>query len=277
VAIRDLKNKQVLITGAGSGIGRAAALAFARRGANILASDIQSPPLESLKCEVEALGVACRIYVVDVASEDAVKAFAEKVETDVGAPHVLVNNAGIGYLGKFLESDLEHWKRILNVNLMGVVHGCRFFLPGMLQAGGVRQVLNLASGAGNFPIPSLAAYSASKFAVSGFSETLRMELIDTPITITTVCPGVINTAIMTRGMHVSPTVPDSQIERLQAYYRTKGCSPDVVAEDMVSSVLKGRTLCLTGPGAALGYHAKRLSTGLTRKAVISAARTMGYL
>ncbi|MBK7686153.1 MAG: SDR family NAD(P)-dependent oxidoreductase [Rhodocyclaceae bacterium] len=277
MAIANLKDKQVLITGAGSGIGRAAAIAFARRGANIVASDIQLGPLEAVKQEIETFGVTCLIYVVDVSNETAIKEFAASVHEKVGAVDVLINNAGIAYFGLFLESDLEHWPRVLNVNVMGVVHGCRYFIPQMIAAGGPRQVLNVASSAGNFPAPSMAAYAASKHAVAGFSEVLKMELADTQIGITTVCPGVINTAIVTTGAGVAPSVPASQIAKLQAYYVAKGCSPDVVAADMVRAVEKGQDICLTGPGAALVFHLKRLSLRLVRMATVVSARRMGYL
>lgn len=277
MAIANLKDKQVLITGAGSGIGRAAAIAFARRGANIVASDIQLGPLEAVKQEIETFGVTCLIYVVDVSNETAIKEFAASVHEKVGAVDVLINNAGIAYFGLFLESDLEHWPRVLDVNVMGVVHGCRYFIPHMIAAGGPRQVLNVASSAGNFPAPSMAAYAASKHAVAGFSEVLKMELADTQIGITTVCPGVINTAIVTTGAGVAPSVPASQIAKLQAYYVAKGCSPDVVAADMVRAVEKGQDICLTGPGAALVFHLKRLSLRLVRMATVVSARRMGYL
>jgi NADP-dependent 3-hydroxy acid dehydrogenase YdfG len=277
MAIRDLKNKHVLITGAGSGIGRASAIAFARRGAHIIASDIQLAPLESVKAEVEALGVSCHIHAVDVSNEAAMKEFAEQVHGRIAAVDVLLNNAGIAFLGLFLESDLAHWPRVMNVNVMGVVYGCRYFIPNMIAAGGARHVLNVASSAGNYPAPSMAAYAASKYAVAGFTEVLKMELFDTQIGITTVCPGVINTAIVTTGAQVAASVPESQIAKLRAHYIAEGCAPEVVAEDIVRAVQKGQDICLTGPSAALVYHVKRISVGLLRKVVIKMAKKIGYL
>ena len=99
MAIADLKQKQVLVTGAASGIGRAAALAFARQGAHIIATDINEAALKAVQCEVETLGVTCRTYAVDVGNEPAMKALADAVHEVVGAPDVLINNAGVGYLG----------------------------------------------------------------------------------------------------------------------------------------------------------------------------------
>lgn len=111
MAIPDLKNKNVLITGAASGIGRAAALAFARHGACIIATDINLDALESVRLEVEALGAPCSIHALDVSSANAVQALAEHLHATQGVLDVLINNAGIGYLGLFLRSDLQHWQR----------------------------------------------------------------------------------------------------------------------------------------------------------------------
>ena len=205
------------------------------------------------------------------------KQFADLMHAKVGAIDVLVNNAGVAYMGLFLHSDLDHWARVLNVNIMGVVHGCRYFIPAMIAAGGQRQVINVASSAGIYPGPSLAAYSASKYAVTGFSEVLKMELKNTGVGVTTVFPGIINTAIVASDADVSPSVPRDQLEKLRAYYRAKGCAPDVVAEDMVRATQKGEDMCLTGPGSAPIYHVKRLSQKLTRRLMMSNAKKIGYL
>jgi NAD(P)-dependent dehydrogenase (short-subunit alcohol dehydrogenase family) len=276
LAIKQLQNKQVLITGAASGIGRASALAFARQGAHIIASDLRLEPLQSLQQEVQALGVNCLIHAVDVSDEAAMQAFAEQVLAQVGAPDVLFNNAGIAYMGKFLDCDLAHWQRIINVNLMGVVHGCYHFVPMMLAAGGPRQVVNVSSTASYAPSPSMASYAASKFAVAGFCDVLRMELAGTPIGVTDVCPGVINTAITASG--AEPSMQQSgQLQRLQDYYIREGCLPDVVANDVVRAVQTGKTLVLTGPYSRLLYHLKRLSRRLLFKITLSTAPKVGYL
>lgn len=277
MAISDLKNKQVLVTGAASGIGRAAVVAFAKRGANIIAADIDLAALDGVKMEVEKLGVSCLTHAVDVSSEAAMKAFADLVHSKVGAVDVLTNNAGIGYLGRFLESDLAHWERVTRINVMGVVYGCYFFIPGMLAAGGDRQVLNVSSSAGNYPSPAMAAYAASKHAVWGLSEVLKMELADTRIGVTTVCPGVINTPIVRARSNISSSVTDAQLAKLQAYYQEEGCSPVVVAEDIVRAVQRGQDMLLSGPYARLIYHVRRISLRLVRTLMTASARKVGYL
>lgn len=275
MAIPQLRNKQVLITGAASGIGRASALAFAREGAHIIASDLRLEPLESLQKEVQALGVNCLIHAVDVSDEAAMQAFAAWVNEQVGAPDVLFNNAGIAYLGKFLDSGLEQWQRVLKVNLMGVVHGCYHFIPLMLAAGGPRQVVNVSSTASYAPSPSMASYAASKFAVAGFCDVLRMELAGSQIGVTDVCPGVINTAITASG--AAPSMQGKQLQRLQDYYIKEGCLPDVVANDVVKAVQTGKTLVLTGPYSRLLYHLKRISRRLLFKITLGTASKVGYL
>lgn len=277
MSIQNLRGTTAVVTGAASGIGRATALLFAREGANIAAADLDRAALERLKAEIESLGVSCLAYPLDVSDEAAVAAFAAAVQQAFGAPHVVVNNAGVGYLGLFLKSDLAHWKRVLDVNVMGVVHGCRYFLPAMAEAGGPRHVLNVASSAGNYAVPSMAAYSASKYAVVGLSEVLKMELAGTGVKVTTVCPGVIDTPIVNLSGNVAASVPERQIARLQAYYKRVGCSPDVVAADMRKAVRDDRDLVLTGPSARLVYQLRRLSLRLVRSVMLRFAHDSGYL
>jgi NAD(P)-dependent dehydrogenase (short-subunit alcohol dehydrogenase family) len=277
MAIRHLKDKVVVVTGAASGIGRETALAFAREGAHIVAADLKPEPLDAVRREVEALGVSCMSWVVDVADEAAMKGFAEAVAARFGAPHVVVNNAGIGFIGPFLASDLAHWKRMLHVNVMGVVHGCYFFLPGMLAAGGPRSLLNVSSSAGNFPSPSMAAYGASKGAVSNFTEVLKMELAGRNVHVATVCPGVVNTQIIRSHLGTSPSVSDATLQKLRAYYDSDGCTPDVIARDMVRAVKRDVDLVLTGPKSRLLYHVRRVSLGLLRALMIRFSRQAGFL
>jgi len=277
MSIRNLREALVVVTGAASGIGRATALAFAREGANIVAADLSDAALAELQAEVEALGVSCLVRRLDVSDAGAVRDFAANVRQEAGVPDVLVNNAGVGYLGPFLRSDLEHWDRVLGVNVMGVVHGCWHFLPMMIDAGGPRHVLNVSSSAGNYPVPTMAAYAASKAAVSGFSEVLKMEMAGTGVRVTTVCPGVINTPIVSSMSNVSPAVPPQQIQRLQAYYRRVGCSADVVAAGMVRAVRDDVDLLLVGPSARLVHHLRRLSLRLVRSVILRFAAESGYV
>ena len=277
MAVPNLRDKQVLVTGAAAGIGREIALSFARSGAHILASDLNASGLATLKLDIEELGRDCRTWIVDVGDESAMREFAVSVNEQVGAVDVLVNNAGIASLGKFLESDLAHWRRVLDVNLMGMVHGCYFFLPAMLAAGGARQVVNVASAAAWAAPCATSAYAASKAAAMGFSEVLMMELSQTSIGVTIVGPGVINTGITQRTPNVSNSISQSQLDKLQAYYQREGVAPDVVGEAVVNAVRRGRELLMVGPYSRLTFHLKRLSPRLLRALTVKDSKEIGFL
>ena len=274
--MKDLKGKWVLVTGAGSGIGLECARAFARRGANLVLSDIDANALERARTGIMTLGVKCLARTCDVTSEAEVAKLAAAVAAEVGAIDVLVNNAGVAFLGSFEDTPLAEWRRVLDVNVLGIVHCTRAFLPAMRRSGGDHRIVNVASLAGFAPAPNMAAYAASKHAVVGLSEVLAMELHDTRISVLVVCPGIINTAIV----HASPfaaTIGEAQVRKLQQYYADHGCHPEVVARDVVRAVERDRTLLFTGPMARIGSTAMRLSRRLARRLTIVSARQSGYL
>ena len=277
MSMKNLAGKNVLITGAGSGIGRSTALAFARHGAKLVLSDINQANLATVEREVTSLGAACLALTVNVADDNAMRAFADEVHAKFGALDVLINNAGIAYCGNFLDSPPESWQRLYDVNVKGVLSGCYLFLPKMIAAGGLRRVVNIASANGFAPLPTLAVYSASKFAVLGFSEALSMELEDTNVGVTVVCPGAINTAITTGANVIAPSVPEAQKLRLQGYYRNKGTSPDLVADAIVEGIISERGMVVVGTSARPSYHVKRLFPSLYRKFAIATSRKMGFL
>ena len=274
--MKNLKGRRILVTGAASGIGLECARAFARRGANVVISDVNVAALEAARAGIAALGVECLAHPCDVSREESVRDFAAAVHEKVGPIDVLVNNAGVAFLGSFEETPLEEWRRVFDINVLGIVHCIRAFLPAMRSAGGARKIVNVASTAGFAPMPNMAAYAASKHAVVGLSEVLAMELNGTEVSVLVVCPGIINTAIV----HVSPTstsIGPAQKQRLQKYYATDGCTPDVVAEDIVRSVEQDDAFLLTGPLAKLGYAGMRISRRLARRLAITTAKKSGYL
>lgn len=274
--MKDLEGRQVLVTGAASGIGLECARAFAKRGARLVVSDVKEQALEAVRAELVAGGVPCLAHACDVSREDSVLELAAAVHSSVGPLDVLVNNAGVAFLGSFEETPLSEWRRIHDINVMGVVHCVRAFLPAMRKAGGARKIVNVASTAGFAPMPNMAAYAASKHAVVGLSEVLAMELHDTDISVLVVCPGIINTAIV----QVSPTsssMSAEQVQKLQRYYETDGCHPAIVAGDIVRSVENDAAFLFTGPLARLGYAGVRLSRRLARRLAIATAKKSGYL
>ena len=274
--MKPLKDRLVLVTGAASGIGYECARSFAKRGARLVISDINVEALEKARLELTTGGASCHAITCDVASEESVNAFAAAVRRDVGTVDVLVNNAGVAFLGSFEETPLTQWRRILDINVLGIVHCVDAFLPSMRAAGGKRKIVNVASLAGFAPAPNMSAYAASKHAVVGLSEVLALELHDTDVSVLIVCPGIINTPIV----HVSGTAPgmtEAQIAKLQKYYDTDGCHPRVVAEDIVRAVENDAIVLPTGPMARMGYLLMRLSRRLARKLTVSGAKKSGYL
>lgn len=276
-AVPSLGGKLVLVTGGGAGIGRAIAMAFAKRGAHLVLTDVDPQGLARVRAEVEALGVRCSTFLADVSNEDAMRQLADDVAAEAGVPDVLVNNAGIGFLGPFLKSSLDHWRRILDVNVIGVVNGCYYFLPKMIAAGGSRRIVIIASGAAHYPPPNAAAYGASKAAVFSFAESLKMDLMKMDIGVTTVCPGITNTGIIDRGpSNASPAITDAQRARMRDYYRKKGATPESVAEAVVRGVERGEDLVLVGPASRLIYNLRRISLPLTRRINYEGAAAAGF-
>ena len=277
MALNDLSGRWVLVTGAASGIGYETALAFAREGANILAVDLDEARVADTSRLVEEAGRRCIALACDVADAGAVEALAARAMADAATPDVVVNNAGVGFFGPFLDTPLEAWTHMVGVNLMGVVHVSRAFLPAMLAAGGPRHLVNVASAAGLGAVPNLSAYSASKHAVMGLSDALAMELAQTGIGVTVVCPGVINTPIVRNRRGVAPSVPEAALDRLDRQYSAKGAHPSLVGARIVRAVKRGEDIVLVGPSAATVFHGRRLSRTLLRKAGMAGAKQLGYM
>jgi len=274
--MKTLQGKRVLITGAASGIGLECARAFARRGAHLVISDINATALDGLQREVAGMGVGCLAQPCDVTSEESVAALAAAVHAE-GPLDVLVNNAGIAYLGSFEEMKLAWWRRTFDVNVLGIVHAIQAFLPAMRAAGGERKIVNVASLAGVAPAPNMSAYAASKHAVIGLSEVLALELHDSRVSVLVVCPGIINTNIINATGMIAPGISAAQLQKLQHYYVEHGCLPDVVAEGIVRSVLADDQYLFVGPAARVGAIAARLSRRLARWLTLRGARDSGYL
>lgn len=196
--MRLFRDKIAVVTGAASGIGRAMALRFAAEGMKIVLADIEVAALRQVQRELVSNGAQALAIVTDVASAESVEALANRTLEAFGAVHILCNNAGVGSpTGPVWERTLADWKWIFGVNVWGVVHGVRTFVPLMLKQGGEGHILNTASINGLLPSPLLAAYCASKHAVFSISESLFAELAicGSQLKVSVLCPGAVGTRI----------------------------------------------------------------------------------
>jgi 3-oxoacyl-[acyl-carrier protein] reductase len=192
--MESLKGKTALVTGAGKGIGRAIAIALAQEGVNVALLARTNSQLQDVAAEVESSGVKALVLTVDIANRTEVEAAVSQVQEKLGAIDILINNAGIGKFGKFLELSPEEWERIIQVNLMGAYYMTRAALPAMIerQAG---DIINIASTAGLRGGAVTSAYSASKFALIGMSESLMQEVRKHNIRVSTWTPSTVATEL----------------------------------------------------------------------------------
>ncbi len=261
----------VLVTGAGSGIGRATALAFAAAGARVVAVDRNAQAAARTAESSRRAGAAeAWAETADVSDEQSMEKLAEKVATEYGVVDILVNNAGIGLSGSFFDTTPEDWKKVLDVNLWGVIHGCRLFGRRMAERGQGGHIVNVASAAAYQPSRALPAYSTSKAAVLMLSECLRAELAGQGIGVTAVCPGFVNTAI-TSTAHFAG-VDEREEKRLQKraarLYGMRNYPPEKVARAILRAVTRNEAVAPVTPEARgarwLSRWAPRALRGIAR-------------
>lgn len=270
--MKTLKDKVVVITGAGSGIGRALAQHAARLGARLALSDISERGLEETASLLPE-GVQASTHVLDVADRDAVFTFSRDVAACHGQVDVLINNAGVTLSDNVGHMKFEDFQWLFNINFWGVVHGVDAFLP-HLRLRPDAHVVNLSSIFGIISVPSQSAYNASKFAVRGYTEALRQELAGTNIHVTCVHPGGIKTNIVRSGRHYvsatgEATDPQTMARRFDRLAQTL---PETAAAEIISGILGNKPRVLIGNDArmldvmarVLPAHYDRISVGMVK-------------
>jgi len=261
------------VTGAGSGIGRATALALAAAGVHVAATDRDETAAEATARAAEDRGGRAIALRMDVADRAQIDQAAAAIRQTLGEPAILINNAGIGVGGLFLDTSLESWERVVAINLMGVVHCCRAFVPGMVAAGRPGHVVNIASMLGYSQGRGVSAYCATKFGVLGFSECLRAELMDHGIGVSVICPGVVRTNIIRDSLLESARfdVEEKRAE-VEKLYRRRNYSPDRVAQAILGAIRRNRAVVPVTAEAWAFYYLRRwvpwLVRGLARRDLV---------
>lgn len=208
--MQSLKNKNALITGAGKGIGKAVALALAAEGTNVILLARTTADLEQTAAEAKAFGVKTLILTADIADINSVNTAVKTALNEFKTIDILINNAGVGKFGKFLELTPEEFENIIRVNLMGVYYATRAVLPGMIeqQSG---DIVNISSSAGLRGAALTSAYSASKFAVLGLTESLMQEVRKHNIRVTALTPSTVATD-MAKDLNLTDGNPETVMQ-----------------------------------------------------------------
>lgn len=257
----------VLVTGAAGGIGRATAFAFAEAGARVVAVDRDEEGASRTAELARLIGApAAWAETVDVSDEQAMEKLAEKVAAEYGIVDVLVNNAGIGISGAFLETTAEEWRHVLDVNLWGVIHGCRLFGKQMAERGQGGHIVNTASAAAYQPSRALPAYSTSKAAVLMLSECLRAELAEKSIGVSAICPGIVNTNITATTRFAGADADEERRlrKRTSKLYGMRNYPPEKVAEAVLRAVVRNQAVVPVTPESHAARFLSRLSPGALR-------------
>jgi len=245
--MREIKGAVAVVTGAASGIGRALAVDLAKMGAQLALADVNAAGLE----ETRALlgNTTARTYTVDVSKPPAVEAFAQAVQRDFGRAQLLINNAGVALMGTLAEVSLEDMQWLIGINLWGVVHGCKFFLP-MLQHESDAHIVNLSSIFGLIGPPGQTAYAASKFAIHGFSQSLREELrANSAIKVMTVHPAGIATPIAHSARAGSGVTPAARREVEEYFKKVALITPEEASRVIIKGILANKNRVLIGADA----------------------------
>lgn len=263
---RRFEDTLVVITGAGSGIGRATALAFAEQGAEVVVTDIDAHAAERTAQLASTLGPPASAYPVDVSDSGAVEKFGTVLFDEHGIPDIVINNAGIGMSGPFFDTTVADWERIIDVNLWGVIHGCRV-LGGLLVAGGTGgTIVNIASAAAYLPTRALPAYATTKAAVLALSQCLRGELAEAGIGVVAICPGFVHTNIAstTRFVGLDATKERATQQRVTELFRRRNFTPRRTAQEILRAVERNAAIAPITIEAKVGLLASRLTPGLLR-------------
>ena len=235
----NIQGEWVLITGAAGGLGSAIAMEFASRGANLILTDLDVTSMETLSSDATSRGATVLCLAHDVTDRARWKAIADELSAAGRQPRVLVNNAGVAAAGSVLGLSDESWEQVINIDLWGVIHGCREFVPRMQQTPGTSGVLNVASCAGFIGLPLGSAYSIAKAGVIRLTQSLQCEIDPDSVSFTALCPGAFHTGIWASAGTLGAVLP-STMARITRASKPDKRDPSQVARRAVKGLLAGR-------------------------------------
>ncbi|NYH79307.1 NAD(P)-dependent dehydrogenase (short-subunit alcohol dehydrogenase family)/pimeloyl-ACP methyl ester carboxylesterase [Actinopolyspora biskrensis] len=265
------EHRLVVVTGAGNGIGRATALAFAANGAEVVVTDVDEQAARRTAHQARAAGGTATAHALDVSDEAATYRLADRVREEHGVADIVVNNAGVGLAGKFSDTTGADWREVLGVNLLGVVHGCLAFTEQQIEHGQGGRIINISSAAAYLPVKGLSVYSTSKSAVLTLSERLDAELAEHGISVTAVCPGAVHTGITgtARFVGVDAARQRQRRETATRLYRLRGFGPEKAAAAVLRAAGHPAPVVPVTTEARIGLLLSRFAPGMLR----AAART----
>jgi hypothetical protein len=246
----DIKGKVAVVTGAGSGIGRALAYELSKRGATVVISDVDEVGLAETARHARSLGATVHEKRLDVTDRNAVLSYADAVAAELGVINIVINNAGIAFTGDIEDMTFEQIERVMDVDFWGVVHGTKAFLP-YLIASGDGHIVNISSLFGILAVPGQGAYNSAKFAVRGFTEALRQEMLlaKRPVRVTCVHPGGVKTAIARNASAVEGHDQASLAQLFDTKLARR--SPEAAAKTILRGVAMNQPRVLVGNDARL--------------------------
>jgi NAD(P)-dependent dehydrogenase (short-subunit alcohol dehydrogenase family) len=265
LGIKDLADKRCLITGAASGIGRATAIAVAGHGAELFLTDRDGEGLERVAAEIRASGGTVTYFgAADVGDHEAVVALAAEVHSRAPSMDVVMNIAGISTWGRIEDLEHEHWRRTIDINLVGPISVLECFVTPMIEARRGGHIVNVSSVAGLFGLPWHAPYSASKFGLRGVSEVLRFDLRKHRIGVSLVCPGAVKTPLVGTVDIVGVDRESPKMRKLVALFEKRAVTADSVAEHIVHAIEHNRYMVFTSPdGRFLHWLQRKFSPPYT--------------
>jgi NAD(P)-dependent dehydrogenase (short-subunit alcohol dehydrogenase family) len=285
--MESLKNKVAFITGGGHGIGLSIGRIFAQQGARVVLADINEKRLASAKETLASADLSVETVVCDVADPDALRRAADFTLERFGKVHIVVNNAGVSLAGKPGKIPLEDWRWIVDINLMSVAYGVEIFTPLIQSHGEGGYFINTASMAGHIAGPAMSPYHATKFAVVGYSESIRADLAADNIGVSVLCPAWVRTDIHNAGVNKpsltngatadesSSNEPEAGIADIAAVIES-GIAPDDLAQWVLECMLAKRFYIFSHPSMTQHLDARAALIKADYEAIVNDGRFLGH-